>query len=208
MGHRNRRRSSGRGGSRGGAGELVGARRAQLRRADQHALGRGRAVVRGRRHDGLLQRPPRTSARRPGDPKDLYIATFDAGTGRWNTPVNMGQPVNSAPATDTDPLRLGGRPGAVDHRRRQHHLLQVGPAGDQRPAQRQRSLRHPQGRRRVDHAGAAPVSDQHRRRQRALPGDPQRRRDALLRLAAGGRLRRVGHLVLAAGRAAASGRSR
>lgn len=43
----------------------------------------------------------------PGDPKDLYIATFDADTGRWNTPVNMGQPVNSAPATDVDPLRLG-----------------------------------------------------------------------------------------------------
>ena len=43
----------------------------------------------------------------PGDPKDLYIATFDAETGRWNTPVNMGQPVNSAPATDVDPLRLG-----------------------------------------------------------------------------------------------------
>ena len=42
-----------------------------------------------------------------GDPKDLYIATFDAETGRWNTPVNMGQPVNSAPATDVDPLRLG-----------------------------------------------------------------------------------------------------
>ena len=43
----------------------------------------------------------------PGDPKDLYIATFDADTGRWNTPANMGQPVNAAPATDVDPLRLG-----------------------------------------------------------------------------------------------------
>ena len=43
----------------------------------------------------------------PGDPKDLYIATFNEETGRWNTPVNMGIPVNSAPATDVDPLRLG-----------------------------------------------------------------------------------------------------
>ena len=43
----------------------------------------------------------------PGNPKDLYIATFDQDTGRWNTPVNMGIPVNAAPATDVDPLRLG-----------------------------------------------------------------------------------------------------
>jgi hypothetical protein len=43
----------------------------------------------------------------PGDPKDLYIATFNEETGQWNTPVNMGIPVNSAPATDVDPLRLG-----------------------------------------------------------------------------------------------------
>lgn len=42
-----------------------------------------------------------------GDPKDLYIATFNPDTGSWNTPVNMGIPVNAAPATDTDPLRLG-----------------------------------------------------------------------------------------------------
>lgn len=43
----------------------------------------------------------------PGDPKDLYIATFNEETGSWNTPVNMGLPINAAPATDTDPLRLG-----------------------------------------------------------------------------------------------------
>lgn len=43
----------------------------------------------------------------PGDPKDLYIATFDADTGRWNTPVNMGRPVNAGPATNVDALRLG-----------------------------------------------------------------------------------------------------
>lgn len=43
----------------------------------------------------------------PGDPKDLYIATFDPATGRWNTPTNMGVPVNSTPATDVDALRLG-----------------------------------------------------------------------------------------------------
>jgi hypothetical protein len=43
----------------------------------------------------------------PGDPKDLYIATFNEETGQWNTPVNMGIPVNAAPATDVDPLRLG-----------------------------------------------------------------------------------------------------
>jgi Tol biopolymer transport system component len=43
----------------------------------------------------------------PGDPKDLYIATFNAETGSWNTPTNMGVPVNAAPATDVDPLRLG-----------------------------------------------------------------------------------------------------
>lgn len=43
----------------------------------------------------------------PGDPKDLYIATFNAATGSWNTPVNMGLPVNAAPATEVDPLRLG-----------------------------------------------------------------------------------------------------
>lgn len=42
-----------------------------------------------------------------GDPKDLYIATFNADTGTWNTPVNMGIPVNAAPATDVDPRRLG-----------------------------------------------------------------------------------------------------
>lgn len=43
----------------------------------------------------------------PGDPKDLYIATFNPATGSWNTPVNMGIPVNSAPAKEVDPLRLG-----------------------------------------------------------------------------------------------------
>ena len=43
----------------------------------------------------------------PGDPKDLYIATFNEETAQWNTPVNMGIPVNAAPATDVDPLRLG-----------------------------------------------------------------------------------------------------
>lgn len=43
----------------------------------------------------------------PGDPKDLYIATFNQETGTWNTPVNMGIPVNAAPATDVDPLRKG-----------------------------------------------------------------------------------------------------
>ena len=41
------------------------------------------------------------------DPKDLYIATFNAETGSWNEPVNMGIPVNAAPATDVDPLRKG-----------------------------------------------------------------------------------------------------
>lgn len=43
----------------------------------------------------------------PGDPKDLYIATFNKETGTWNKPVNMGLPVNAAPATDVDPLRKG-----------------------------------------------------------------------------------------------------
>jgi Tol biopolymer transport system component len=43
----------------------------------------------------------------PGDPKDLYITTFDQKTGKWNMPKNMGMPVNSAPATDIDPLRKG-----------------------------------------------------------------------------------------------------
>lgn len=43
----------------------------------------------------------------PGDPKDLYIATFNGQTGTWNEPVNMGLPVNAAPATDVDPLRRG-----------------------------------------------------------------------------------------------------
>ena len=43
----------------------------------------------------------------PGAPKDLYIATFNEQTGGWNTPVNMGIPINAAPATDVDPLRLG-----------------------------------------------------------------------------------------------------
>jgi hypothetical protein len=43
----------------------------------------------------------------PGDPKDLYIATFNEETGQWNTPVNMGFPVNAAPATNIDPLRRG-----------------------------------------------------------------------------------------------------
>lgn len=43
----------------------------------------------------------------PGDPKDLYIATFNAETGSWNTPVNMGIPINAAPATNVDPLRAG-----------------------------------------------------------------------------------------------------
>jgi hypothetical protein len=43
----------------------------------------------------------------PGDPKDLYIATFNSDTGSWNTPLNMGIPVNAPPATDIDPLRFG-----------------------------------------------------------------------------------------------------
>ncbi len=43
----------------------------------------------------------------PGDPKDLYIATFNPDTGNWNTPVNMGIPINAAPATNVDPLRKG-----------------------------------------------------------------------------------------------------
>ncbi|MFT7368626.1 MAG: peptidoglycan-associated lipoprotein [Oceanospirillaceae bacterium] len=42
-----------------------------------------------------------------GDPKDLYIATFNSDTGSWNTPINMGIPINAAPATSADPLRLG-----------------------------------------------------------------------------------------------------
>ncbi|HCH37841.1 MAG TPA: hypothetical protein DEU67_07445, partial [Acidobacteria bacterium] len=42
-----------------------------------------------------------------GDPKDLYIATFNQETGSWNEPVNMGEPVNAPPATDVDPLRRG-----------------------------------------------------------------------------------------------------
>ncbi len=42
-----------------------------------------------------------------GDRKDLYIATFNDRTGTWNTPVNMGIPVNAAPATGIDPLRKG-----------------------------------------------------------------------------------------------------
>ena len=42
-----------------------------------------------------------------GDPKDLYIATFNEETGSWNEPVNMGIPVNAAPATDVHPLRAG-----------------------------------------------------------------------------------------------------
>ncbi|MBM88688.1 MAG: hypothetical protein CMQ41_09955 [Gammaproteobacteria bacterium] len=42
-----------------------------------------------------------------GDPKDLYIASFNEETGSWNTPVNMGIPVNAAPATDFHPLRAG-----------------------------------------------------------------------------------------------------
>ena len=43
----------------------------------------------------------------PEDPKDLYIATFNAETGSWNTPVNMGPLVNAPPATGADPLRRG-----------------------------------------------------------------------------------------------------
>jgi hypothetical protein len=43
----------------------------------------------------------------PGDPKDLYIATFNPQTGSWNTPVNMGPRVNAPPATEADPLRRG-----------------------------------------------------------------------------------------------------
>lgn len=43
----------------------------------------------------------------PGDPKDLYIATFNAKTGTWDPPVNMGLPVNAPPATHVDPLRKG-----------------------------------------------------------------------------------------------------
>jgi len=43
----------------------------------------------------------------PGDPKDLYITTFNSETGTWNAPVNMGLPVNAPPATDVDPLRRG-----------------------------------------------------------------------------------------------------
>ncbi|MEQ8953950.1 MAG: hypothetical protein RL120_07415 [Gammaproteobacteria bacterium] len=43
----------------------------------------------------------------PGDPKDLYIASFNAETGSWNEPVNMGIPINAAPATEIDPLRKG-----------------------------------------------------------------------------------------------------
>ena len=43
----------------------------------------------------------------PGDPKDLYLATFNNATGSWNTPVNMGPVVNAAPATDVDPMRRG-----------------------------------------------------------------------------------------------------
>ena len=42
-----------------------------------------------------------------GDPKDHYIATFNEETGSWNEPVNMGIPINAAPATDMHPLRAG-----------------------------------------------------------------------------------------------------
>jgi len=43
----------------------------------------------------------------PGDPKDIYITTFNKETGKWNKPANMGTPVNAAPATNVDPLRKG-----------------------------------------------------------------------------------------------------
>lgn len=43
----------------------------------------------------------------PGDPKDLYLAKFDKKTGMFSMPVNMGIPVNAAPATNIDPLRKG-----------------------------------------------------------------------------------------------------
>lgn len=43
----------------------------------------------------------------PGDAKDIYMATFNKETGTWNKPVNMGLSVNSAPATNIDPLRKG-----------------------------------------------------------------------------------------------------
>ncbi|MDG2249697.1 MAG: hypothetical protein P8N11_02540 [Gammaproteobacteria bacterium] len=43
----------------------------------------------------------------PGDPKDLYLASFNEETGSWDTPINMGIPINAAPATDVHPLRAG-----------------------------------------------------------------------------------------------------
>jgi hypothetical protein len=43
----------------------------------------------------------------PGDPRDLYIASFNKETGTWDAPVNMGLPVNAPPATNVDPLRKG-----------------------------------------------------------------------------------------------------
>ena len=199
VGSRSRRRSAGGGGPRNRAGELGRARRAQLRRAHQHAVGRGRAVVRGRRHHGLLQRPrgPRGGAGRPQGPLHRDVRRRDRAL---EHPRQHGAARQLGPRHRRRPAAARRRPRAVDHRRRQHHLLQVGPARDERAPERQRPLRHPQGRGRVDDARAAPLSHQHRRRQRALPRHHGRRRDAVLRLAARGRLRRVRHLVLAPGR--------
>ena len=42
-----------------------------------------------------------------GDPKDLYIAEFNKITGTWDTPINMGIPINAPPAISVDPLRRG-----------------------------------------------------------------------------------------------------
>jgi hypothetical protein len=42
-----------------------------------------------------------------GDPRDLYIATFNIVTRTWNMPINMGTPVNAPPATNIDLLRKG-----------------------------------------------------------------------------------------------------
>ena len=42
-----------------------------------------------------------------GDPKDLYIAKFNEVTGSWDTPINMGIPVNAPPEISVDPLRRG-----------------------------------------------------------------------------------------------------
>ena len=182
----------------GRGARLGGARGPQLRRAHQHDVGRGRALVRRRRHDGVLQRP-RGHGGGAGRSEGPLYRHLRRGDGQLEPAGEHGDPRERSAGDRRRSLRLG------DDREpwitaTATPLLQVGPARHLEPSHANDLFVTHKVNGRVDHAGAAAGPHQHGRGERALPGHPAGRAHAVLRVDATGRLRWIRHLVLPPGR--------